>query len=234
MVQASEDKFAKKRRSLVERLIRVGALRTQSYIGAMQSVRRHLFVWEGFEKYAYLDRALPLGKTGQTIPPPHLCAYMLEALGPHVGDRVLEIGSGSGYNAALVAECIAPSNINREAWGRIITIERMKVLWEFARKNIMRTGYSNKVVCVLGDGTLGFPPLHETELYDRILVTAGAPAPPDLLMRQLKRGGVMVIPIGGKHSQQLTMVIKGASGRVEKLPFQRCEFVPLIGKYGWS
>jgi len=202
MVQASEDKFAKNRRSLVERLIRVGALRTQSYIDAMQSVRRHLFIWEGFEKYAYLDRALPLGKTGQTIPPPHLCAYMLEALGPHIGDRVLEIGSGSGYNAALVAECIAPNNINREAWGRIITIERMKVLWEFARKNIMRTGYST--------------------------------APPDMLMRQLKRGGVMVIPIGGKHSQQLTMVIKGASGRLEQLPLQRCEFVPLIGKYGWS
>jgi protein-L-isoaspartate(D-aspartate) O-methyltransferase len=234
MVQASEDSFAKNRAFLVERLIRVGALRKQSYIDAMQSVKRHLFVWEEFERYAYLDRALPLGKTGQTIPPPHLCAYMLEALGPRVGEKVLEVGSGSGYNAALVAECIAPSNINPEAWGRMTTIERMKALWKFARKNLVRSGYSNRVACVLGDGTLGFPPLHEGELYDKILVTAGAPAPPAPLMMQLKRGGIMVIPIGGKHSQQLTMVIKGESGWVEKLPLQRCEFVPLIGKYGWS
>jgi protein-L-isoaspartate(D-aspartate) O-methyltransferase len=234
MVQVSDEGFTKKRAFLVERLIQVEALRKQRYIDAMLSVKRHLFVWEGFERYAYLDSALPLGKTGQTIPPPHLCAYMLEALDPRVGENVLEVGSGSGYNAALVAECIAPSTISPEAWGRMTTIERMKVLWEFARENLERAGYSNRVACVLGDGTLGFPPLHEGELYDKILVTAGAPTPPAPLMRQLKRGGVMVIPIGGKHSQQLTMVIKGESGWVEKLPLQRCEFVPLLGKYGWS
>jgi protein-L-isoaspartate(D-aspartate) O-methyltransferase len=199
----------------------------------MLSVKRHLFVWEGFEEYSYLDSSLPLGKTGQTISPPHLCAYMLETLNPRVGENVLEVGSGSGYNAALLAECIAPSTIILENLARITTIERMKVLWRFARENLERAGYSNRVDCVLGDGTLGFPPLQEEELYDKILVTAGAPTPPVPLMKQLKRGGVMVIPIGEKYTQQLTMVIKGESG-FENLPLQKCEFVPLIGKYGWN
>lgn len=228
------EEFDKKRAILVERLVQTGALRNRRYIDAMLTVKRHLFVWEGDEKHAYLDSALPLGETGQTISPPHLCAYMLEALGPRAGENVLEVGSGSGYSAALVAECIAPSSITPEEWGRITTMERVELLWEFAKENLEVAGYSERVDCVLGDGTLGFPPLHKEELYDKILVTAGAPTPPTPLMRQLKSGGVMVIPIGGKQSQQLTMIIKGESGGVEKLPLQRCEFVPLLGKYGWS
>jgi protein-L-isoaspartate(D-aspartate) O-methyltransferase len=228
------EEFDEKRLILVERLVQRGALRNQRYIDAMLMVKRHLFVWEGYEKYAYLDSALPLGETGQTISPPHLCAYMLEALGPQTGENVLEVGSGSGYSAALVSECIAPGVIAPEAGGRITTIERIDVLWEFARKNLEKTGYSKRVNCVLGDGTLGFPPQHRSEIYDKILVTAGAPTPPAQLIRQLKSGGVMVIPIGGRRSQLLTIIVKGESGKVEALPLQRCEFVPLLGKYGWS
>ncbi len=230
----SEGELDRKRAILVERLVQAGALRSRRYIDAMRTVKRHLFVWEGHEKHAYLDRALPLGDTRQTISPPHLCAYMLEALGPRVGENVLEIGSGSGYNAALIAECIAPSGMAQTAWGRMITVERVELLWEFAKRNLERAGYSKRVDCVLGDGTLGSPPLYEKELYDKILVTAAAPAPPAPLMRQLMRGGVMVIPIGEKHSQQLTMVIKGESGGIERLHLQRCEFAPLLGRYGWS
>jgi protein-L-isoaspartate(D-aspartate) O-methyltransferase len=226
--------FDEKRAILVERLVQTGALRNQRYIDAMLTVKRHLFVWEGYEKYAYLDSALPLGETGQTISPPRLCAYMLEALGPQTGENVLEVGSGSGYSAALVSECIAPCSMAPEAWGRITTIERVDILWEFARKNLEKAGYSKRVDCVLGDGTLGFPPLDEGEIYDKILVTAGVPTPPIQLIRQLNSGGVMVIPIGGRQSQLLTMIIKGESGKVEELPLQRCEFVPLLGKYGWS
>jgi len=228
------EEFEKKRVSLVERLIQTGALRNQRYIDAMLTVKRHLFVWEGYENFAYLDIALPLGETGQTISPPQLCAYMLEALGPRTGENVLEVGSGSGYSAALVSECIAPCSMAPEAWGRITTVERVDILWNFARKNLEKAGYSKKVDCVLGDGTLGFPPLYEGELYDKILVTAGALIPPKQLIMQLNKGGVMVIPLGGRQSQLLTMIIKSESGEVEVLPLQRCEFVPLLGKYGWD
>jgi len=229
----NEEDFDRKRRILIERLVQVEALRNERFIDAMQVVKRHLFVWDGHEDYAYLDSALSLGETGQTISPPHLCAYMLESLSPETGENVLEIGTGSGYMAALIAESIAPSSMGKEAWGKLTTIERVELLWEFAKKNIERAGYMERVDCVLGDGTLGFPPLCDVELYDKILVTASAPTPPTPLMRQLKKGGVMVIPVGEKHSQQLTMFIKGKSGEVETLPIQRCEFVPLLGKYGW-
>ena len=229
----NEEEFDKKRAILIERLVQVEALRNKRFINAMQMVKRHLFVWDGHENYAYLNSALPLGETRQTISPPHLCAYMLEALSPQIGENVLEIGTGSGYMAALIAESIAPSSVGKEGWGNLTTIERVELLWEFAKKNIKKAGYSERVDCVLGDGTLGFPPLCEGELYDKILVTAMALTPPTPLMRQLKKGGVMVIPLGVKHSQQLTMIIKGKSGEVETLPIQRCEFVPLLGKYGW-
>ena len=233
MVAINEEDFDKKRKILIERLVQVEALRNERFIDAMQIVKRHLFVWDGHENYAYLDSALPLGETGQTISPPHLCAYMLEALSPETGENVLEIGTGSGYMAALIAESIAPSSMGKEVWGKLTTIERDELLWEFAKKNLQRAGYSERVDCILGDGTLGFPPISDVELYDKILVTAMAFTPPTPLMRQLKKGGVMVIPVGEKHSQQLTMIIKGKSGEVETLPIQRCEFVPLLGKYGW-
>jgi protein-L-isoaspartate(D-aspartate) O-methyltransferase len=222
------------RASLIERLIQVGVLQKKSHINAILSVEREFFVWDGFEKFAYLDKALPLGETGQTISPVSLCAHMIKALDPRIGENILEVGTGSGYNAALLAECVAPSTKKPDFWGRVITIERIYDLYEFALDNLNRSGYSNRVENILGDGTLGFPLLHEDELYDKIIVTAGAPSVPTPLLRQLKKGGVMVIPIGDRQSQHLMMVIKGFSGLVEEIPFQRCEFVPLIGCYGWS
>jgi protein-L-isoaspartate(D-aspartate) O-methyltransferase len=230
------DKFASERALLVEALVQAGALRNRRYMDAMLAVKRELFVWNGYEKHAYANEALPLGDTDQTISAPEMCASMIEALGPHVGDNVLEVGSGSGYHAALLAECVAPGGAERKTWGKVTTLERLEVLWEFAKRNLEEAGYSNRVTCVLGDGTLGFPPLDGRELYERILITAGAPSPPRPLVNQLKKGGVMVIPIGGRdpEPQQMMMIIKGKGGEVEVLPLLDCVFVPLIGKHGWN
>ncbi len=230
----SKGDFAEERRRMVGSLVRRGVLSRESCIRSMLDVKRHLFVWRGFERYAYQDNPLPLGSTGQTISAPHMCAYMLEALDLEEGDDVLEIGTGSGYHVALVAECVAPSIRDEEGWGRVTTVESVRALYEFAKENLERAGYSERVTCIYGDGTLGVPPMVERELYDKILVTAGAPHPPPLLLTQLRKGGVMVIPVGGRFFQRLEKIVKGGDGKPETLHLMNCVFVPLIGKYGWT
>jgi protein-L-isoaspartate(D-aspartate) O-methyltransferase len=233
VVRLSEEAFTKAREKMVDNLVKEGILRSEHCIRAMLTVKRHLFIWRGYEEYAYYDQPLPLGSTGQTISAPHMCAYMIESLNLKVGDHVLEIGSGSGYHAALVAECVAPSDEDKEKWGRVITIERVEELYHFAQESLERAGYSDRVFCYLGDGTLGYPPSDERELYDKILVTAAAPEIPPPLLKQLKRGGIAVVPVGGRFQQRLDRIVKRMDGVVESETLTYCVFVPLLGMYGW-
>jgi protein-L-isoaspartate(D-aspartate) O-methyltransferase len=226
-------KYYEARSRLVDRLIKEGILRTGRYIEAMSKVPRHLFVWPGYEDYAYMDNALPLGDTGQTISAPHMCAYMLEALKPMPGDYILEIGSGSGYQAALLAEAVAPAKEKNNMWGHVLSLEIVNELVEFARNNISRAGYSDKIIILHKDGTVGYPPYYKKEIYDKILVTAAAPKIPKMLLHQLKRGGMLVIPVGNLYMQRLTIVEKRRDGSIKAKETLGCMFVPLKGKNGW-
>ncbi|HIE36911.1 TPA: protein-L-isoaspartate O-methyltransferase, partial [Candidatus Geothermarchaeota archaeon] len=200
--------FQELRKRLVERLISEGYLRSKSCINAFLKVPREKFVWRGFERDAYIDTPLPLGDTGQTISAPHMCAYLLEELELEIGYNVLEIGAGSGYQAALIAECVAPTNIDKHLWGHVTTVEINSKLVEFAISNLKKTGYEERVTVIHGDGSLGYPPLLKEEIYDRIVVTAESPSIPETLIMQLKKGGLMLIPVGSDYFQDLIKVIK--------------------------
>ncbi len=221
--------FEEARRRLVEELRRLGYIRSEKVYRAMLRVPREEFVPPEYRDLAYEDTPLPIGY-GATISAPHMVAYMTELLDPDLGHRVLEVGTGSGYHAAVLAEIVAPSDAPREKWGHVWTIERVPELAEYARRNLERTGYADRVTVVVGDGTLGLP---EHAPYDRILVTAAAPRIPEPLVEQLKPGGRMVIPVGDWLDQVLVVVDKTREGNVvvrEDLPVR---FVPLIGRHGW-
>ena len=211
----------------MENLKREGIIRSPAVEKAMLKVPRELFVWPGYEEDAYVDTPLPLGSTGQTISAPHMVAIMLEELRLEPGQVVLEIGTGSGYNAALLAEIVGPQ-------GRVVSIERLPELAEFAKRNLERAGYKEPwVKVVVGDGTLGYPPRSKEELYDRIVVTAAAPRIPQFLLAQLKTSGIMLIPIGPIGYQELVRVIKKPAGGVVEENLGGCVFVPLIGEDGY-
>lgn len=229
---SEELNFDEQREKLVRKLVSEGVLKNDRYIKAMLRVKRHLFVDDRHKKLAYIDNPLPLKNTGQTISAPHMCAYMLEALQPNVGETVLEIGTGSGYQAALLAECVAPEDEPKNRWGHVFTIEIVEELYNFAKDNLKRAGYADRVTCILGDGTLGYPPMEEREIYDRILITAGSPEMPPPLVKQLKAGGVLVAPVGGRYLQQLVRLTKTESG-VRRETLTSCLFVPLRGRFGW-
>ncbi len=212
--------FEERKRKLVEYLIRMGYLKSKEVIDAMLKVDRHLFVPEKYRDEAYEDRPLPIGYN-QTISAPHMVALMTELLELKPEHKVLEIGTGSGYHACILA-CIAK---------RVITIERIPELAKKAEENIKRACFSNKIKIVIRDGTLGYK---EEAPYDRILVTAGAKDIPKPLFEQLKIGGKMVIPIGERLSQDLFVIIKESEDKAKKISYGPCAFVPLIGKYGWK
>ncbi len=220
---------AEARRRMVEALRQLGYIRSEKVYRAMLRVPREEFVPPEYRDMAYEDTPLPIGY-GATISAPHMVAYMTELLDPDIGHRVLEVGTGSGYQAAVLAEIVAPSDAPRERWGHVWSIERVPELAEFARRNLERTGYSDRVTVVVGDGTLGLP---EYAPYDRILVTAGAPRVPEPLLDQLASPGRMVIPVGDYLDQYLVVVEKDEDGRVEMRRDLPVRFVPLIGRYGW-
>ncbi len=230
----NKDDFKRRRELLAKKLMNEGILRSERCINAFLRVPREKFVWRGYEKDAYYDSPLPLGSTGQTISAPHMCAYLIEELELKPGDIVLEIGGGSGYQAALIAECVAPSDEDPSKWGHVYTIEINKELAEFARKNLEETGYSNRVDVLLGDGSLGYPPLEEKERYDKILLTAAAPKIPSPLIKQLKRGGILIAPVGKGFFQDLIKLIKTKDGDIKKKYLIKVAFVPLRGAYGWK
>jgi len=204
----------------VERLVAYGYARDGRTIEAMKKVPRHAFVPEDLQRHAYDDRPLPVGE-GQTISAPHMVAMMCDYLGLEKGQKVLEIGAGTGYHACVIARIVHP--------GRVLSVERIESLGQRARANLERAGCEGTEV-VVGDGTLGY---EKEAPYDRILVTAGAPEVPPPLIDQLKPGGRLVIPVGGRFVQDLVRIVKGRDGEIFREDLGGCAFVPLVGEYGW-
>ncbi len=208
-----------RREVLVDRLISLGYLKTPAVITAMRSVKREFFLPYDFERYAYEDSPLPIGME-QTISAPHMVAIMSEAAELAEGQKVLEIGAGSGYHACVTAYITKTE---------VYSIERLEELAKDATKNLKSSGCRD-VIVVTGDGTLGY----EVEApYDRIIVTAGAPDIPQPLLDQLKIGGKLLIPVGSRFSQELLRITKETDG-FRKESLGGCIFVPLIGAHGWN
>lgn len=206
-----------RRRMVTHQLIPAG-ISDERVLAAMGKVPRHFFVGQGMESQAYEDRPLHIGE-GQTISQPLMVALMTQALRLKGDERVLEIGTGSGYQAAILAELAK----------EVYTVERLISLSLQARQNVGRAGYHN-VEFKVGDGTLGWP---EKAPFDAIVVTAGAPKVPQSLVEQLAEGGRFVVPVGGADVQQLIIVTRHG-GNVQTTIGTGCRFVKLIGQNGWG
>jgi protein-L-isoaspartate(D-aspartate) O-methyltransferase len=160
-----------------------------------------------------------------------MVCIMDEALELEVGHRVLEIGAGSGWHASTIAEIVAPADAKKEEGGHVYTVERVPELAEFARENVERAGYGDRVAVICGDGSLGYL---ENAPYDRILVTAAAPEIPKPLIEQLRNGGILVVPVGGIRLYQTLMRVRKKNGKVSEENLGGVAFVPLIGKHGFK
>ena len=210
--------YEKERCRMVDEQILWRGVRDERVITAMRKVPRHEFLPEAIRGMAYQDSALPLGE-GQTMSQPYMVARMSELLGLQGAERVLEIGTGSGYQAAVLSELC----------GKVYSVERIKMLAERARLNLDRLGYRSVAIKVY-DGTYGWK---EMSPFDAIMVTAGAPDVPAPLVDQLKEGGRMVIPVGDRYGQVLLTIVKTPSGPVTERSIP-CTFVPLVGNHGWK
>jgi protein-L-isoaspartate(D-aspartate) O-methyltransferase len=210
--------YAGERERMVREQIERKGVRTARVLDAFRAVPRHLFVNPADEGAAYEDRPLVL-TAGQTISQPYMVALMTEALDVAPGHRVLEVGTGSGYQAAILAELGA----------QVHTVERLPELSDEARRRLARAGYASNIRYRVGDGTLGWP---EEPAFDRIIVTAGAPDVPIGLLARLSEGGVLVVPVGDDRTQDLMRFRRG-DGRVSRERLCRCSFVKLIGAEGW-
>ncbi|HIJ16824.1 MAG TPA: protein-L-isoaspartate(D-aspartate) O-methyltransferase [Thermoplasmata archaeon] len=213
--------FSERRSELVDGLIRRGYATKREVAEALMKVPREEFVPRSLMDEAYIDTPLPIG-SGQTISAPHMVAMMVEALDLRPGQKVLEVGGGSGYHAAVTAELVSPG-------GHVFTVERLPELVEFARDNITRTGYSDSVTVILSDGSVGLP---SEAPFDRIFVACGAPAVPEPLKSQLKDGGLMLVPVGGRMYQDLVR-IERRGDRYIREDLGGCVFVPLVGEHGY-
>ena len=205
-------------RDLIEFELKPSGITDEAVIAAMKKVKRHRFLPETLRDRAYGNYPLPIGEN-QTISQPYIVALMTQALQLKKTDRVLEIGTGSGYQAAILAELAEI----------VYTIERLDTLSTRARTNLYSQGYNN-IYLISGDGTLGLP---EYAPFDKIIVTAAAPKTVDTLLRQLKNGGKMVVPVGNRSIQDLKLIEKALNGRLYTKSLGGCRFVPLIGKEGW-
>ncbi|RQD83724.1 MAG: protein-L-isoaspartate(D-aspartate) O-methyltransferase [Methanocalculus sp. MSAO_Arc2] len=212
------DPFEHRRRAMVNDQIRKRGIQDERVLNAVEAVKRHLFVPAGMEQDAYLDRPLPIGH-GQTISQPYIVARMTELLCLKPTDSVLEIGGGSGYQAALLAKIA----------GSVISIERIGEVARGAEENLRRAGVAG-VRIIVRDGTLGFP---EEAPYDAILITAATPEVPPPLLSQLAEGGRLVAPVGDADIQHLVRITRhGEEYATES--FEPVRFVLLIGQYGWE
>jgi len=203
------------RRKMVEGQIRARGVRDPRVLAALEEVPRHLFIPPPYDRDAYEDSPLPIGN-GQTISQPYIVAVMTELLQLRPSDRVLEIGTGSGYQAAILSRIVS----------HVTSAERIP---ELARRNLSALHYDN-VEIIVGDGTLGYP---ANAPYNGILVTAASPDIPQPLIEQLADGGRMVLPAGGRDLQKL-MVLERDGSSVTSSEYGGVRFVPLIGEYGWS
>lgn len=209
--------FEKARKEMVEYQIKARGINSPEVLKAMEKVPRHLFVPEDSQIYAYEDHPIGIGY-GQTISQPYMVAIMTELLDLKSTDKVLEIGTGSGYQTAILAEIAE----------KVFTIERIEELANSAKERLDRLGYKN-ITVICGDGTLGY---EKEAPYDAIIVTAGSPEVPETLKQQLKDGGRLVIPVGSTSLQVLLKITKrGDDFLTEK--HTSCIFVPLIGEKGW-
>ncbi|MFH0872145.1 MAG: protein-L-isoaspartate(D-aspartate) O-methyltransferase [bacterium] len=204
-------------RMVAEQILGRG-IQNAGVLAAMRKVPRHLFVEEAFAGRAYGDYPLPIGEK-QTISQPYMVALMTEALDPGPKDRVLEIGTGSGYQTGILAELCA----------KVFSIERIKLLAERAERILRCLGYPNLLIKV-GDGSNGWK---EEAPFEGILVTAGAPSVPMALMQQLTEGGRLIIPIGDEFSQSLTKIVRKGND-YHQSNLTGCVFVKLIGDHGWK
>ena len=210
--------YKKLREQMVKNQLVTRGITDQRVLTAFYKVEREKFVPSEVRKDAYEDFPLSIGE-GQTISQPYMVALMTQSLQLEGRERVLEIGTGSGYQTAILAE------LSKEVY----SVERIKVLAERAEKLLKELGYDN-IKIFLSNGTLGWK---EFSPYDRILVTAGAREVPQPLVDQLKEEGIMVIPVGNIYSQDLR-VIKKRKTEIKTVTVEKCVFVPLIGKYGWD
>ncbi len=204
-----------RRKAMVERLRKAG-ISSNSVLSAMETVPRHHFVPPGLEFQAYDEKALPIG-FDQTISHPYTVAVMSQALDVQKGQRILEIGTGSGYQAAVLCEMGA----------QVFTVEKVAALAKFAADKL--SAFKYHYVTRTGDGTLGW---QHYAPFDSIIVTAGAPVVPEALLQQLKEHGKLIIPVGKREEQVLTLYLKENDG-IKKMELEILKFVPLQGREGW-
>jgi protein-L-isoaspartate(D-aspartate) O-methyltransferase len=208
----------KERLRMVETQIAARGVRDERVLSAMREVPRHLFVPESYQTEAYNDSPLPIGK-GQTISQPYIVAVMTELLRLMPTDKVLEIGSGSGYQAAILGKLAQT----------VVTVERIPEVAEIARANLARVGITN-VTMATGNGTIGYP---EGAPFDGILITAATPSVPAPLIDQMSEGGRLVAPVGSRDLQELVRLTRQGE-RITRELFGGVVFVPLLGEHGWQ
>lgn len=213
-----EERFRAAREAMVDHQLRGRGIRDPRVLRAFAEVPRHLFVPEHARGLAYEDGPLPIGD-GQTISQPLMVALMLEALELEGHEKVLDVGAGSGYQAALLGK------LARE----VVSVEVIETLVRMARNNLSKAGIDN-VRVVQGDGSMGYAP---EAPYDAIVVAAGSPTVPQALIDQLVEGGRLVIPVGGRHGQSCLRIRK-RQGHAEQEDLGACAFVPLVGQGGWG
>ena len=218
----STDQFISRRNKLVDHLVSGGYVKSPEVERAMRAVPRELFVTNELTNEAYIDSPMPIGK-GQTISAPHMVAIMLEELDLKPDMKVLEIGGGSGYHAAVTAELIKPDGV-------VFTVERIPELVDFARHNLERAGYSDIVKIILGDGSKGLP---REAPFDRIFVACSAPDVPKPLIEQMSEDSILLVPVGGRYFQDLMRVVR-RKGKLVRENRGGCVFVPLIGEHGYG
>ncbi|MDL1968552.1 MAG: protein-L-isoaspartate(D-aspartate) O-methyltransferase [Deltaproteobacteria bacterium] len=214
---ANSLKYERKREEMVKKQIEARGITDSYVLDAMRRVPRHLFVSEALMDQAYGDFPLPIGEQ-QTISQPYIVAEMTQALQLNKDDRVLEIGTGSGYQAAILSEIVF----------RVYTIERIHHLFVKTRRLFDKLRYHN-IVTRYSDGTSGWI---DENPFNAIIVTAGAPEIPKVLIDQLSVGGRMVLPVGDQYSQDLIRLYKNEEG-IHKTSLGGCRFVKLVGEYGW-
>nr|WP_227657562.1 protein-L-isoaspartate(D-aspartate) O-methyltransferase [Candidatus Magnetaquicoccus inordinatus] len=210
--------YQRARKNMVQEQLLQRQIHDPRVLRIMGQLPRHLFVDEALAGLAYTQATLPIGK-GQTLSQPYTVARMTEALLLTGDEEILEIGTGSGYQTAVLAA------LSR----RVFTIERIPGLAELARQRLRRLGFHN-VSYRIGDGTLGWPELRQ---FDRILVAAGTPIVPENLTKQLTIGGSLLIPEGDEHKQQLLRIVKLNAETLQREVLENCRFVPLVGAQGW-